>query len=87
MIKQDNRPRTDFQDQRFETLQKLLQSDSENESVPTDFSEKQKQEKIVFISVNGNNNIVSTEKSRYTAKKNGRKSSLYIIIAGCLLFF
>ena len=87
MIKQDNRHRTDFQDQRFETLQKLLQSDSGNESVPTDFSEKQKPKKSIYISVNGNNNVISAEKSPYTAKRCTGKTAISVAMICCLLFF
>ena len=87
MIKQDNRPQNNFQDQRFETLKQLLQSDPENESASTELSEQQKQEKIVFISVNGNNNVVSAEKSRYTAKRFGGKSWFSFVLFCCLLFF
>ena len=88
MIKQDNRPRPQSSDPRFETLRDLLLEDQpsarkEEEELP----QKRRQEKIIFISVNGNNNVVSTEKSRYTAHGYGKKGSFIVFIACCLLFF
>ncbi len=87
MMKQDNRPQTDFQDQRFEALRKLLQSSPENESVSEEHQEQQKPEKNIYISVNGNNNVISAEKSPYTAKRYTGKTAVSVAMICCLLFF
>lgn len=90
MIKQDNRPQPTSSDSRFETLRNLLLDDraeDQKETKTEEAPQNQKQEKIIFISVNGNNNIVSAEKSRCTSRVFWKKTSFTALIAGCLLFF
>ena len=85
MIRQDNRPQGNISENRLDALKTLLQEDlpeKENASVP-----QPEQKKIVIISVNGNNNIVSAEKSKLISWRNDKKIALAATIVLCMLFF
>ena len=87
-MKQDNRPRKTPSDDTWETLIDLLHDDPSSSAPQTETPVKEQEtKKIFFISVHGNNNVVSTEKSRYTAHGFGKRTSFAVVIGVCLLFF
>lgn len=89
MITQDNRPQPDSPEYKFDVLKSLLHDDlppSTTAATETPVLKKDK-DKIIFISVNGNNNVVSTEKSQYSSRGFGKKASFTVIIFTCSLFF
>lgn len=82
MIKQDNRPQQDSFNTKIDFLNDLLNDNaSDNSPAP------QETEKITFISVNGNNNIITTEKSRCSPRLYERKIPLVVGAVLFLLFF
>lgn len=85
MIKQDNRPKKNISENRLDALKNLLQEDISGKKAPADTQEDQK--KIVIISVNGNNNIVSAEKSRQINWRGDKKICFAAGIVLCMLFF
>ncbi|MBR1777819.1 MAG: hypothetical protein IJ752_04460 [Alphaproteobacteria bacterium] len=89
MIKQDNRPHSDTFEKRLDILTDLLHEDQtpEQEENTSDPAEALKREKFIFISVNGNNNVISTEKSQYTGWNNGKKATFAAAAFLCVLFF
>ena len=81
MIKQDNRPpKSDT----FDRLKDLL---NDNTAPVQNEEPKIENDKVVVISVNGNNNVITMEKSKYTSKKSGLKSFIFAESFICLLFF
>ena len=89
MIKQDNRPQQDSFNEKIDVLTNLLNDDnvSEQKRAVDVFPASQKTEKNIFISVNGNNNVITTEKSRCITQLHGRKISFVAGTALFLLFF
>lgn len=89
MIKQDNRPQSDFHDQRYDMLKTLLQSEPENETATREPPESEEPPKgrMFFISINGNNNVVSTGKSRNAITGKFGKRSLFAVVTVISLFF
>ena len=89
MIKQDNRSQQNSFSEKIDVLTDLLNDDSASKRGHTaDISPaSQETEKITFISVNGNNNIINTEKSRYITWLYGRRISLVAGAVLSLLFF
>lgn len=87
MIKQDNRPKTDTSD-KLASLKRLLNEEtpSDHESSETSDNARGK-DKIVFISVNGNNNVIATEKSQYTIRSYGKRTAFVVGAILSLLFF
>ena len=89
MIKQDNRVKSDTFERRLNSLKKLLHEPSEqyqnksSENNPTVNDPK----KAVFISVNGNNNVISAGKSQYIIWDKKKKSALFAGLVICILFF
>ena len=86
MITQDNRPQPDSPERKIDFLNSLLHDDFTPSTATTETSVPKK-DKIIFISVNGNNNVVSTEKSQYSARGFGKKVSFAVILFICSLFF
>lgn len=89
MITQDNRPQPDSPEHKIDILKSLLHDDltpSSTTAAKISVPGKDK-DKIIFISVNGNNNVVSTEKSQSFARGFGKKVSFAAIIVICSLFF
>ena len=89
MIKQDNRPHSETFETRLGVLNDLLHEDQspEKEKAPPVPVVPPKRDKLIFISVNGNNNVVSAEKSQYTGRPHGKKAFFAIATCLCLLFF
>ena len=89
MIKQDNRSQQNSFNEKIDVLTNLLSDDNSSKQKHTvDVSPvSQETEKIIIISVNGNNNVIATEKSRCITWLHGRKISLVAGAVLSLLFF
>ena len=89
MIKQDNRPESNTFETRLNSLKSLLHEPSGQN--PDTSIEKtsvlNEPEKSVIISVNGNNNIISTGKSQYVIQNKKKKRALLASFILCMLFF
>ena len=92
MIKQDNRLQTgDIFDRRIETLKRLLNDHDDdvstvqkNEPPPAEETEtKNRNETTHYIFVTGNNNIITTGKSKNICVKGAFLTGIVL----CLLFF
>ncbi len=89
MIKQDNRPNSDTFESRLNSLKCLLNEPTEDQ-IKKDTEDpvgSKNAEKSVFISVNGNNNIISAGKSQHIIWKKKKKNALLAAIICCMLFF
>lgn len=87
MIKQDNRPEMNDFNENFDKLRNLLNEDDGTQRRSNDTVTSKDKNKLIIISVNGNNNTITTEKSNCHIGNTGIKRS---VIAGtflCLLFF
>ncbi len=89
MIKQDNRPKPDTFETRLNSLKNLLSEPSEQhqDKPPENNPAVNDREKAVFISVNGNNNIISAGKSQYIIWDKKKKNTHFAGLIFCLLFF
>lgn len=89
MIKQDNRPKSDTFESRLNSLKNLLREPSEQhqDKPPENNSALNETGKAVFISVNGNNNIISAGKSQYVIWDKKKKYALFAGFIFCMLFF
>lgn len=89
MIKQDNRPKSDTFESRLNSLKNLLREPSEQhqDKPPENNSALNETGKAVFISVNGNNNIISAGKSQYVIWDKKKKNALFAGFIVCMLFF
>ena len=85
MIKQDNRPQQDSFRNKIGILNELLNDNAacEQKTSAETSPDLQETEKITFISVTGNNNIITTEKSLCTTRPSGKKIPF---VAGAVLF-
>ena len=85
-MKQDTRPPCNSAESRLDALAHLLQE----ESVPEQKEQAEtsnKHEKVIIISVNGNNNVISAEKAKQISGHYGRKTVLFAGAILCMLFF
>ncbi len=89
MIKQDNRPESDTFETRLNSLKRLLHEPTEQYSKKTikNSDVSNEPEKSVFISVNGNNNIISTGEAQYVIQNKKKKRALFAAFVFCMLFF
>ncbi len=89
MIKQDNRPKLDTFETRLNSLKNLLrESSDQNQERPIESAPVSKEPgKAVFISVNGDNNIISAGKSQYILWDKKKKNALFTGMIVCTLFF
>lgn len=101
MIEQDNRQKNDALYERIELLKSLLREDSVQEEAPAaDMEEKLQdiqiekeglppddKDKSVFIMVTGDNNIISTGKSKLCVLSKKKKNALLAFSMCFLLFF
>lgn len=89
MIKQDNRPESNTFETRLNSLKSLLHEPTGQH--PDTSMEKtsvsNEPEKSVIISVNGNNNIISTGESQYIIQDKKKKRALFATFILCMLFF
>jgi len=85
MIEQDNRPQQNSFYKKLNVLTSLLnEGASDEQKSSSDVSSvPQETEKITFISVNGNNNVITTEKSRCITRPHEKKIPF---ITGAVLF-
>ena len=89
MIKQDNRPKSDTFETRLNSLKNLLSepSDQHQNKHPESNSDPYETAKTVFISVHGDNNIISAGKSKNINWDKKKKNSTFVALIFCLLFF
>lgn len=89
MIKQDNRPKSDTFESRLNSLKSLLNEPSENQTEKNieNPAYSKNTDKSVFISVNGNNNIISAGKSQQIIWDKKKKNALFVGLVCCMLFF
>ena len=88
MIKQDNRPQTEKSfEQRFNLLKSLLNDNEDSDPTKKETKPAQEKDKITFISINGNNTVVSTEKAAPSLRSNILKTSFFTILFFVCSFF
>lgn len=90
MIKQDNRPKADTFESRFNSLKALLYEqpkEQHRDNMQENNPAANDRGKAVFISVNGNNNIVSAGKSQYIDRDRRKRTALFSGFIFCTLFF
>lgn len=89
MIKQDNRPKSDTFEARLNSLKNLLcEPSQQNQDKPPENNPAAGEPgKAVFISVNGNNNIISAGKSQYIIWDKKKKNTPFAGLIFCMLFF
>ena len=85
-MKQDNRPPRNSPESQLDALTQMLREEPVR-GPDTETETQQKQEKIVIISVTGNNNIITAEKAKHVIGHNDRKTFFVAGAMLCMLFF
>ena len=84
-MKPDNRPPCNSPKSQLDVLTEMLREEPARENTKTETPRKQ--EKIVIISVTGNNNIITGEKAKDIIGHNDRKTFFVAGAMLCMLFF